>query len=296
LIRVAFAVLLAAALAGCGGERGSLEDSAEATAAETSRFEMTMRFAGSAKSADTLEAVGAFDYPNERAAITISGDFPFLGEKAVMKEVRVIGRTTYMRWLVENKEYWIKDEVDETSGDPNELLIPFPGSATTPTDVLTRVLLASKEHEELGTEDVRGVQTTHYRARVDIQKLVEQLPANERPNDELVERWRAIVPVDVWIDDESRLRRITISPLPDQGRDTTTLELFDYGVDVDVEAPPADELTSQAEFDKLIEPLFEVESEAGEELLSPEEVCKSARENLPKKEADEVCRDVKENQ
>jgi hypothetical protein len=302
-MRIVALVGLAVALAGCGSASGpSLEDAAEATSAETSRFEMSVRYLGPAmKSLGEMKASGAFDYPNERAAITVSGEFPFLGDDVGMKEVRVIGRTTYMRWVVKDKQYWIKDEADETVNDPNELLIPFPGSPTKPTDVLKRVLAASDQNEVLGSEDIRGVETTHYRARVEVRKLL----TAEQPQEDVVEHWGSrFVPVELWIDDDSRLRRITIRRRASEDAETTSVELYDYGVQVDVEPVAAEELTSQAEFDKLIEPYFGLETgessvpaESGEgEVIMPAEVCTSLPKELPKAEADRLCRELKEQE
>jgi hypothetical protein len=290
---VLVAVATAVVLAGCGGTSASLEDAADATAAETSRFEMTMRFSdASVKGAGELMATGAFDYPNERATIAVSGSFPFFGDEVLMREVRVLGRTTYLRWTVKGRSYWTKDtHDDEPSGDPNELLIPFPGSPTNPTDVLTRVLLASDENDEVGTEEIRGTETTHYRARVDLKKLVQQLPPRDRPDEDVMELWDGhFVPVELWIDEESRLRRITLEPPAGEDGDMTTVELFDYGVEVDVEPPPAEELTSEEEFDKLIEPLVDLEVGTGDSgEAAPEELCNWAREELPPEEAEELC-------
>jgi LppX_LprAFG lipoprotein len=300
LIRLLALVGVAVALAGCGGSSdATLDDAAEATAGETSRFEMNVRYSGpSTKGVGGLEASGAFDYPNKLAAMTVSGHFPFLGEDVAVKEVRLIGRTTYIRWVVKGKQYWVKDEAPETSSDPSELLIPLPGSPTKPTDVLERVLAASDDVAVLGTEDVRGVETTHYRARVDLEKV----PSGEQPEDDLELGRDPFVPVELWIDDESRLRRITITRAENQDEERTSVELFDYGVQVDVEPVPAEELTSQEEFDKLLDPLLELESgvapaESGEgEVIMPAEVCTSPPKELPKAEADRLCRELKEQE
>jgi hypothetical protein len=268
-MRLVALVGLALALAGCGSaSEATLNDAAEATAAESSRFEMSVRYPPSMETMGELMAAGSFDYPNELAAMTVSGPFPFLGEDVDLKEVRVIGRTTFIRWVVKGKQYWIRDEVEETSSNPSELLIPFPGSPTKPTDVLERVLAASDETEVLGTEDVRGAETTHYRARVDLRKLLKELP-NEPSQEDVLETGERFVPVELWIDDESRLRRITIARDANRGGETTTVELFDYGVQVDVEPVAAEELTPKEEFDKIIEPYFELEG--GESAESKEQ-------------------------
>jgi len=303
-MRLAVVVAFAAVLAGCGtASVSSLEDAADATAAETSRFEYRFSFGATKDRKEVeLKAGGVFDYPNERGIMTVDGWSPFFGEDVFLKEFRLIGRTGYVQWVVKGKTYWVKDEQDETSGDPTELLIPFPGSPTTPTDVLSRVLRASDQTEEVGKEDVRRTETTHFRARVDLRKLVKQLPAAERSEEDVVRRWGSrFVPVEIWIDDESRLRRITIEQREHEEdanpATTTTVELFDYGVEVDVQPPPSEDLTSEEQFDKLTGSMgLEAGEASGEgEPVSPEEVCESARPDLPKKEADRICSELKEN-
>jgi hypothetical protein len=297
-MRLAAAVLLAAVLAGCGSTTGSLEDAADATAADTSRFEMSYRFAPSrGERAATFGAEGLFDYPNERGVMTVSDEFPPYDEEITLEEFRLVGRTGYTRWTVKGKSYWVKEPAPQTSDDPLERLIPFPGTSTKPTDVLDRVLRASEKNEVLGDENIRGAETTHYRARVSAAKLVEQLPPADRPGEDTAEWWGRFLPVDIWIDDESRLRRITIRQPEDaeEGNPamTMTVELYDYGVEVDVE-PPAEETISQEEFDRLTS-VGTGWTEQGEgEEIPPEEVCQGAREELPEKEADRMCREMKE--
>jgi hypothetical protein len=296
-MRLAGVVLLAAVLSGCGSTTGSsLEEAADATAADTSRFEVTYHLAALGDQKEVqFGAEGAFDYPNERAVMTVSGEIPLFGEEIRLEEARLLGRTSYTRWTVKGKSYWLKQLGAETSGDPIEQLIPFPGSSTKPTDVLTRVLAASEKNEVLGEEEVRGVDTTHYRAGVSVAKLVEQLPKSDRPEGDVPQRLGALfVPVDIWIDDESRLRRIKIRQPedPKNGNAATTLsaDLFDYGVEVDVEPPPAGETISQDEFDRLTGSLgLAPGSGEGEAPKSPKQLCEWAREELPRKEAEEIC-------
>jgi hypothetical protein len=302
-MRVAVAVAFVVMLAGCGSATASsLEDAADATAADTSRFEYRFSFGATKEhKAEELNAAGVFDYPNERGLMKVGGWSGFFGDDVFLKELRLIGRTGYVQWVVKGKTYWVKEEEQvDPSSDPTGLLIPFPGSPTKPTDVLTRVLLASDEKEEIGTEEVRGVETTHFRARVDLKELVKQLPAAERPEGDVVQLWGSrFVPVEIWIDDESRLRRITIEQREDEEDGnpavTITVELFDYGVEVDVK-PPTEDLISQEQFDKLTAgSSMGLEASGEGEQVSPEEACESARKDLPKKEADRFCAEIEKN-
>jgi hypothetical protein len=285
LMRLAGVGLIALALAGCGsGTASSLEDAAEATGAETSRVEIVYRAAATKTKTEkeyVFRSTGLFDYPSGRAVMTTSDPVPFYGEGVELREIRVIGRTAYWRWVVKGKAYWMKQDPIEKSGDPAELLIPGPGTPTKPTDVLSRVLLASDANEKLGTEDVRGEETTHYRAQVNLRELVKQVPASERPPDELARQWGGpVVPVDIWIDGDSRLRKIVITrPAnnesdPDTPALTTTVELYDYGVAVDVQ-PPEGELLSDEEFNELTGDSLTIETDSSqEEVCEPPRMCR----------------------
>jgi hypothetical protein len=299
LMRLAGALLVSAVLAGCGSaSSSSLGDAVDATTADTSRFEMTYHFdaLGDEKEA-TFGVKGVFDFPNDSGAMVLTDQFPFFDEGVSLEEFRLLGRTGYARWIVKGRTYWVKQTETEPSGDPFAQLIPLPGTPTKPTGVLTRVLSASDEITELGDEDVRGTETTHYRARVSVARLVEQLPRADQPGGDVAARWGRFVPVDIWIDEESRLRRIMIRQPEDAANNnpaiTIAVELYDYGVAANIE-PPAEETISQEEFDRLTS-VVTLRPEQGEgDEIAPEEVCQGAREELPEKQADLICREMKE--
>jgi hypothetical protein len=90
--------------------------------------------------------------------------------------------------------------LDFGGGDPTRLL---------------ETLEAAGAFDDVGSEEVRGVETTRYRGTV------------------------ASSEVDVWVGADGLVRRVTVSD--GEGTDVE-LELFDFGADVDVERPPADEV------------------------------------------------------
>lgn len=269
-MRLAGLALAVAILAGCGSTTASsLEDSAEATSAETSRIEIVSRSdAEDEKQPFAFTASGVVDYERDRMEMTNSEPLPIY-ENAQLKALRLLGKAAYLGWQVDGKPYWTKQDPAIGSGDPAELLLPGPGSPVKPTDVLERVLSASERNEELGKEDIRGVETTHFRASVDLQKLLKQFPNEEPPTEESAGIWlyETPVPVDLWIDGESRLRRIAMKRFTKTDRFgwTTTLDLFDYGVEADVEPPPESLVISQERFDEMVEPGMVMSGE-GEEI------------------------------
>jgi hypothetical protein len=104
---------------------------------------------------------------------------------------------------------------------------------------------AADDVEEVGKENVRGEPTTHLSMTVDLEKVAKQAPGQRANIDRVVELSGVKeVPADVWIDGEGRVRRMKLvypemQVRPKQKTDIAlTMELFDFGVKVDVEPPP----------------------------------------------------------
>ena len=237
------------ALAACGGSSGSgdFEQAAEKSGEGTSRFELTYR---SEIGSSRAEMSGLFDYAGERGVIS---EFDFEPrDESLPEEVRFIDGTVYVGSTVDGVMRWTKEEEDESGGDPLELFLPLPGGANDPGDVFPLVVRTSAKIENQGSEEVRGDDATHYRAELDPEKLLAELPAEKRaeyaPNASDLDP----LPVDVWIDGENRVRRVTIrDAFEDSPVTTTTFDFFDFGVEVDVEAPPADQLVSPERLHEL---------------------------------------------
>jgi hypothetical protein len=100
----------------------------------------------------------------------------------------------------------------------------------------------------VGEEEVRGEPTVHYRGTVDVTKAMAELPESLR-------RRLSSVPglfgrpwtVDVWIDADGRTRRMAIALDSTAMSMTQEIEFFDFGADVDLSAPPADDVADFAQ-------------------------------------------------
>jgi hypothetical protein len=93
---------------------------------------------------------------------------------------------------------------------------------------LLRILRdASSETEDLGDEEIRGVDTVGYRLTVDCEVALLSCDST--------------APVDVWIGDDGIVRRIELED--DDGN--VTFEFFDFGADVEIEAPPPEEVVDE---------------------------------------------------
>jgi hypothetical protein len=114
---------------------------------------------------------------------------------------------------------------------------------------LITALQSAVSTSKVGTETVRGVSTTHYRAVIDMTKVVSALPASQRAATlkSLRQAGLSKLPVDAWIDGSNYLRRLAVSTRVKSSGSAVTLklltELYDYGAKVKVSAPPASKVT-----------------------------------------------------
>ncbi len=225
-------VLLALAplAAGCGSEAASLQGSDQALRdASTSRIEWKMEGKGVPDWA-LWRSTGLIDYANGRGEMVIKGK----SDSAPAADALFVGHDSYLGAEVDGTKYWLKQTIDAATGA--DRFMPGPGG-TSPDRLLKELIKSSKRVENLGSQDIRGVTTTHYRAQLDAAKL--EIDAN-----------RDEVAVDAWIDQQGLPRRVRV-PLGAEG--AAIIDLFDFGVPVDVKAPPASEIVSEKKFEKLME-------------------------------------------
>ena len=99
------------------------------------------------------------------------------------------------------------------------------------------------EVQAVGDEDIRGVPTTHYKGVVDLNALAEKNPELKPSLDKLTEQAGiSRIPMEAWVDHDGFVRQI--KETFDTGGATTsmTIQLYDFGTNVDV-SPPSDNET-----------------------------------------------------
>jgi hypothetical protein len=136
---------------------------------------------------------------------------------------------------------WLKIDLS----DPNSLFGMI-GKATDP-EVMFKAMEAPKKLELVGTEDVDGVEANHYRITLDPTQYLEAMefpPAMaEMLPDELV--------TEMWVDADDLPRKFTQTmqiPAVGGGKPTTTTTegtYSDFGTEVEIEEPPASQVTQQ---------------------------------------------------
>jgi len=293
----ALVAVLAVAASGCGGsavaipELTSLTQVAQkSSAADTARFALT--FEMTVPGADqklSFNAEGGFDTPAKRAHLifdlssfaelfkslgsglgsslggTVTGDF---GDPEDWKlEAIQDGDTAYIRFpLIAGQlpagKTWIKGDARALSSADAGQLSQFGSLAgTDPRDVFGFLKAISGSIEAVGSEDIRGVETSHYRATVDTAKLEALVPADQRRSlgglDQAAKQaGLAELPLDIWIDAQRRVAKLSVDIDAKQpGSDASVkaslvVELYDYGAPLDLDLPPADQVVDAATLKK----------------------------------------------
>jgi hypothetical protein len=255
------------------GDGTTFGDVVRAVEDETARFEGVLRLVGSAGSqlTEPVEVLVAGSLDPQRDASQISMDLSTVAQAAVGGaggaevpdalaamfdepfEIITIGETSWMRFpllamMTGVTTEWLEVPPDE-AGDLTSGL-GLGSSVTSPLDLLEHLRTTDAEVEEVGTETVRGQQTTRYRMLVDVGDLGQDLSADDR--DQLADELGGLdepLPVEVWVGDDGRLHRYTVELVGAAGADpelestTIEFEFFDHGTDVSIDAPPADQVT-----------------------------------------------------
>src|SRR5262249_7129611 len=111
-----------------------------------------------------------------------------------------------------------------------------------------KLLTALAGAKEVGKEKIDGAQTTHYHGELDYKQVAKSGPEDLRKTAELALKVMAntTIPVDVWLDDQGRVRRQKLelntkelngSPAQTQ---TMTIGYSDFGIDASAIKAPAD--------------------------------------------------------
>ncbi len=259
-------VLLAVGLTACGGDVLSLDPAASAATktveAGSSRVEFTMAMKVAGQSID-MTGSGAFDYRKPSGELTYRMQLPMIG--AVSMDMRMVGTKMYMRLPQEiagaalpNGKPWFGLDLAKSLEQAGLGNLDFTRQGD-PAQSLQMLRAASKDVKEVGRANVRGVPTTRYAGKMDFRKALDagldrlELSETERAKArdgmrELLEQiGSASVPFEVFVDADGLLRRMTmyLSMKIQNERMSMrmSMDYFDFGVKVDVKAPPAADVT-----------------------------------------------------
>jgi hypothetical protein len=242
--------------AGCGTKTAppvGLTAAVTRTAGQTARVAVTttMQMQGMSLS---FTATGVFDFAHSRGMISMQNPVGiteiFIPPKAYFKIPGAAGAP-----LPRGKS-WVAVDAGTSGGPLGSLLGPFGGS-TDPADLLASLTAVSSSVTKLGTTTIRGVPVTGFRVDIDPAKATARLPQWERAGFAgfISSLGPGPIPVDVWVDGQNLVRRVSLSlhlpggtGTPASERVVQATDFYDFGVPVRVSAPPAAQTASMPQF------------------------------------------------
>jgi hypothetical protein len=112
---------------------------------------------------------------------------------------------------------WMKVDLAKASGIPGFSSLANNPVSSDPSQFLSYLQATSGHVSKRGTEVVNGIQTTHYHATINLNRVPDALPSESRKGAKQavssIERLTGLkqLPVDAWIDSNNLIRRMQIS-------------------------------------------------------------------------------------
>lgn len=252
---VALVTTLGLGLAACGGDEGadgssdngaSAATDGEGDLVELSAEDFYPTVIGALMDAETFALESTSEANGE--VTTVKGVARFAKDSVEMKavtegsermEMIILDKFLFMKSpSLDADGKWMKVDLEQDG------LFGMLGKSMDP-QVLFKAMEKPKELKLLGQEEVDGVQTNHYTITMDPKSYMDalELPA------EMAEFMPKEISAQMWVDADNLPRKFaqsTTTPSVAGSPETTTeVEGFyrDFGADVDIEAPPADQVT-----------------------------------------------------
>jgi hypothetical protein len=212
----------------------------------SSRFSITMAMDPRSSLRDFREE-GVMDYRRHRGRVTyLAGETIYDGDVIYTKWP---GLT---EWMPKAKP-WLR-----ATGPDRDPLDPGFRALRDPASLLEFLRAVSSGVHKAGDETIDGVATTRYEGTLDLEKVVESAPADERDDlRDVVDLWKeegtTTIPFVVWVDENGIARRLHYEERLDDRSMSTTMDFFEFGVPVVLDLPPPDQVMTIDEFLALMQ-------------------------------------------
>ena len=257
---VLLALVLALAASACGGSESSSQqapqDAVFLAASKTSdagtyKADISGTVDAMGQSIE-LSGTGAFDGTEKRGNMTMTTS---VAGQDIDMDVVYAFPDMYMRFPagllpgLPSGKPWVKidlEQLSERAGFGSVELMQSQQQAD-PSQGL-KYMEGLTDIQAVGAEDIRGVPTTHYKGVVDLNALGEKNPELKPSLEKLMEQGGLTsIPMEAWIDDDGFVRQIKETFDASGASTSMTIQLYDFGTNVDVSPPPANETIDLAQ-------------------------------------------------
>ncbi|HET6510532.1 MAG TPA: hypothetical protein VFG42_27295 [Baekduia sp.] len=263
----ALSIGLVAALAasGCGAEESAkkaagsaknaldpVAQAAETTSSQKGGIAVTLKGGASVAGQDVpMEGSGVQDRAGKKGKFSFTTQ---VGGKSMKIDEVMVDQVIYMRSDLFSQlpggKPWMKLDLRAAAAKQGIDLDALGNGATQDPTAALDYLKGAGTSKKVGTATINGTKTTQYHVDVDLRKAASKNsdPDAKKSVEKLIQTSGVqTLPVDVWVDDQHLVRREKVAYSADiKGEKTSfdfTIDLTKFGVDVDVKAPPADQVS-----------------------------------------------------
>lgn len=216
----------------------TISDGVEASTTAHMTMKMTLGPMGE------MSGEGDLDYTAGPPELAMTMDMPIAG--GTKTEMRFVDGVFYVSLGgMSDGKFWKLDP-----SDPDSPLADFGDMADQmdPMGTLQKLEPAIDTVTYAGDEDVDGQSLDHYELTVDPGELAKTMDLPAEAKSQLPDT----ITYDIWLDDEDRLSKMHMD-LPVAGVESSIdVTASDWGKDVTIEAPPADEITEMPDLGSIM--------------------------------------------
>jgi hypothetical protein len=262
LVALGALVLLAA---GCGGGGGGGAGGA-GSSDPVARAAVKTAKSGSVQadftiSGASLDGTGSGTFDNDaRGSGRLSMAVRSQGQSVAVDTI-IVGRVLYIRspvfsqaGLPPGKE-WVKLDLAKLARQRGIDLGSLLSSNPSPSGALAYLRGSNGKVEELGSsEKVQGVDTTHYKTTIDLERAAAKVSGRARASIKRVIAVSGVkrIPVEAWVDDDGYIRKVSYTEHSGKTQSADiTMELHDFGPHVSIASPPK---ASVIDFEQILQP------------------------------------------
>ncbi|MDX6491107.1 MAG: hypothetical protein QOD43_1352 [Gaiellaceae bacterium] len=264
--RPAILAALLLVVAGCGGGGGkSAQNSALAGLNPIAQAAAKTSGAGSVKIEFDISGKGVngggrgvFDTGTTgagRLAMTVQGNSgPATTVDTISNGAVLYLRSPVFAQAIPAGKSWVRVDLATLAKQNGVDLGSLVDSNPTPNGALAYLRGSTGKVQELGKEKVKGEDTTHYRATIDLEQAAKRAKGSTKQSIRRVIDVAGVtkLPVDVWVGADGYVRKVTYAQHSGKSQSARiTMEMYDFGSPVTITAPPA---VTVIDFQKMLGP------------------------------------------
>jgi hypothetical protein len=203
----------------------------------------------------------SMDFSNEPQVAQVLGSSTFQIEEIIKAPIVYVKLPDALAKKIPGGKPWMKIDLDKAAaaaGIPGLSSLTGNPASSDPSQMLQYLRAVSGTITKVGSEQVGGVQTTHYKATISLDKVPDAVPAAQRRGAQQaiasLENLTHLhsLPVDVWIDDHNLVRQMQMSFASSSGGQNVntqmTIGIPEYGPQQPPTVPPDSQATDASAF------------------------------------------------